>query len=74
MDCKVIYESPVYYYGGCCPEFGQEISIYADVLKEAEIGTEWSCEDQDRYPNRTKEWMVCVRKVFEADNPPGFVV
>lgn len=68
MNCTVIREEPIYSYYGCCPAFGQKIEIYADELKKAKIGTEWSCEDQDRYPNRIAEWSVYVKKVYEDEN------
>ena len=68
MNCEVIREAPLYYYGGCCPDFGQQIEIYADELKKVEVGKEWSCDDQDRYPNATEYWNVYVKKVFEDEH------
>ena len=54
MKTNLIKETPVYHYEGCCPEFGQSICLYADDLKCANIGDTWSCEAQDKYPNRTQ--------------------
>lgn len=65
---SVVQEQPVFYCSGECPQFGQEIKIYADDLKKAPIGTEWKCEDQDRYPNASMYWNIYVKKVFEDEH------
>ena len=65
MKTNLIKETPVYHYEGCCPEFGQSICLYADDLKIASIGDTWSCEDQDKYPNRSREWEVSVTVIYK---------
>ena len=65
METKIIREEPLFYYGGCCPEFGQVIRLYRKFLAKAEVGDTWSCEDQDRYPNRTETWSVDVVVVYK---------
>lgn len=67
MKTNLIKERPVYHYTGCCPEFGQEIRLYADDLKNANVGDGWMCTDQDRYPNRTEEWDVSVKVVYKDE-------
>ena len=67
MKTNLIKETPVYHYEGCCPEFGQSICLYADDLKIASIGDTWSCEDQDKYPNRSREWEVSVTVIYKAE-------
>ena len=67
MEIELFKETPVYHYEGCCPEFGQSICLYADDLKIASIGDTWSCEDQDKYPNRSREWEVSVRIVYKDE-------
>lgn len=68
MKCEVLRENPIYYYGGCCPEFGQKIALYSKDLHNAEIGDSWSCEDQNCYPNRTNEWTVTVTVVYKNED------
>ena len=68
MKTNLIKETPVYHYEGCCPEFGQSICLYSDDLKIANIGETWSCDDQDRYPNRTQVWTVSVRIVYKDEH------
>ena len=68
MKTNLIKETPVYHYEGCCPEFGQSICLYADDLKIANVGETWSCDDQDRYPNRTQVWTVSVRIVYKDEH------
>ena len=67
MKTNLSKGAPVYNYEGCCPEFGQSICLYADDLKCANIGDTWSCEDQDKYPNRSREWEVSVRIVYKDE-------
>ena len=67
MKTNLIKETPVYHYEGCCPEFGQSICLYADDLKCANIGDTWSCEDQDKYPNRSREWEVSVTIIYKNE-------
>ena len=67
MKTNLIKETPVYHYEGCCPEFGQGICLYADDLKCANIGNTWSCEDQDKYPNRSREWEVSVTVIYKDE-------
>ena len=67
MKTNLIKETPVYHYEGCCPEFGQSICLYADDLKIASIGDTWSCEDQDKYPNRSREWEVSVTVIYKDE-------
>ena len=67
MKTNLIKEEPVYHYEGCCPEFGQSICLYADDLKIASIGDTWSCEDQDKYPNRSREWEVSVTVIYKDE-------
>ena len=67
MKTNLIKETPVYHYEGCCPEFGQSICLYADDLKCANIGDTWSCEDQDKYPNRSNEWEVSVAVIYKDE-------
>ena len=67
MKTNLIKETPVYHYEGCCPEFGQSICLYADDLKIASIGDTWSCEDQDKYPNRSNEWEVSVTVIYKDE-------
>ena len=62
-----IEEEPIYGYYGCCPEFGQCIEIFANDLRNANVGAKWTCEDQDRYPNRERNWEVEVKLVFRDD-------
>ena len=67
MKTNLIKETPVYHYEGCCPEFGQSICLYADDLKCANIGDTWSCEDQDKYSNRSNEWEVSVAVIYKDE-------
>ena len=67
MKTNLIKETPVYHYEGCCAEFGQSICLYADDLKCANIGDTWSCEDQDKYPNRSREWEVSVTVIYKDE-------
>ena len=67
MKTNLIKETPVYHYEGCCPEFGQSICLYADDLKIASIGDTCSCEDQDKYPNRSREWEVSVTVIYKDE-------
>lgn len=68
METNFIKESPVYYYVGCCPEFGQFIRLYADDLRHANVGDQWSCTDQDVFPNRTQEWEVVTKLVYKDEH------
>ena len=67
MKTNLIKETPVYNYEGCCPEFGQEIRLFADDIKNASIGDSWSCDDQDCYPNRTQVWTVSVTVIYKDE-------
>ena len=67
MKMDLFEEKPVYLYTGCCPEYGQKIRLYADDVRNANIGDEWSCSDQDRYPNRQYEWDVTVKVVYKDE-------
>lgn len=67
MKMELIEERPVYNYVGCCPEYGQEIKLFADDIKNASIGDEWSCSDQDRFPNRQYEWEVTVKVIYKDE-------
>ena len=68
MNIEHITESPLYEYRGCCPEFGQEITLYAADLRAAEVGTSWRIEDQDRYPNREEVWDVKTTLVYKDED------
>ena len=68
LKTELIKETPVYYYEGCCPEFGQEIRLFAHDLKIANVGDQWECDDQDCYPNRTKEWIVSVKVIYKDEH------
>lgn len=67
MKTNLIKETPVYHYEGCCPEYGQEIKLYANDLKCANVGDEWGCSDQDRFPNRSREWEVSVTVIYKDE-------
>ena len=67
MKMELVKEEPLYHYTGCCPEYGQEILLYADDIRNANIGDTWSCEDQDRFPNRQYEWDVTVKVVYKDE-------
>lgn len=67
MKTGLVKERPLYCYVGCCPEFGQLIRLYADDLKRANVGDQWECTDQDKFPNRTKEWDVSVRVIYKDE-------
>lgn len=70
MDVEVTREKPVFIetapYDGYDGMDGR-IEIYMDMLLEAEIGDEWTLEDQDCYPNREEVWTDVVRKVYEDE-------
>lgn len=67
MKTNLIKETPVYHYEGCCPEYGQEIKLYVNDLKCANVGDEWNCSDQDRFPNRSREWEVSVTVIYKDE-------
>ena len=68
MKMDLIKETPLYYYEGCCPEYGQEIRLYADDIRNANVGDGWMCTDQDRYPNRQHEWDVTVKVIYKDEH------
>ena len=68
METRIIKEQPLFYHGGCCPEFGQEIELYHKDLAKAKVGDAWGCEDQDRLPNRTECWSVDIIVVYKDDD------
>ena len=68
MRMELVKEEPLYHYTGCCPEYGQEILLYADDIRNANIGDTWSCSDQDRFPNRQYEWDVTVKIVYKDES------
>ena len=68
LKTELIKETPVYNYEGCCSEFGQFIRLYADDLRHANVGDCWLCEDQDKYPNRTREWEVLTKLVYKDEH------
>ena len=67
METRIVKEKPLYEYIGCCPQFGQSIRLYKKDLEKAEIGTEWHCENQNRYPNRDDSWYVNVEVVYRTE-------
>ena len=67
MKIELVKEEPLYHYIGCCPEYGQEILLFANDLKNASIGDEWSCSDQDVFPNRQYEWDVTVKVIYKDE-------
>lgn len=73
MKANVITEEPVFYYRGCCPQFGQEIALYSADLHNSNVGDKWVCEDQDQFPNRQHCWDVCVTVVYKDANGVALV-
>lgn len=71
MEKRIVKEQPLYSFYGCCAgeSFGDEftIELFKEDLEKAEIGDEWTCCDQDRYPNRTREWTVTAKVVFRDE-------
>lgn len=71
MKTKIVKEQPLYSYYGCCADenwgYEQTIELYRNDLEKAEIGQEWVCDDQDRYPNRNQEWQVIAKVVYRDE-------
>ena len=68
-EAEILEEKPVFsVYGLCANMFDDDyefrLEIYPDDLRAANIGRKWYCLDQDRYPNRTKEWYITVTLVY----------
>ena len=72
MESKIIKEQPLYSYYGCCADedFGDSytIELYKEDLINVEVGKEWWCHEQDRYPNRTHEWTVTARVIHVEED------
>ena len=71
MEAEVRYEQPIYSFEGTFtdPNTGHGIlRLYAADLREANVGTVWEVNDQDRYPNGQLYWTNTVKKVFEDEN------
>lgn len=73
MKAEVSVEEPVFSYYGVCSDidYGCDIEIYANDLRESEVGRKWHCSEQDRYPNRTEVWTVTATLIF-IDKQRGF--
>ena len=68
MNATIIKEEPIFELMGCCPEFDQFIKLYRKDLENANVGDSWHCEDQDCYPNRTRDWIDSVTVVYKDEN------
>ena len=70
METIITRETPVYSYQACMDD--EFIKIYADDLRNAKVGDHWSCEDQDRYPNRTAWWHVTATLTYKDQH--GYLI
>lgn len=71
MKTKIVKEQPLYAYYGYCADYDwgacQRIELYRKDLEAAKLGDKWGCEDQDCYPNRTRDWTVTAEVVYRTD-------
>ena len=50
------------------PYPGGDLRISWSELRAAKVGTVWSVEDQDKFPNRTATWTVEYRVVYKDND------
>lgn len=73
MKTSVIKEEPILSYRGCAGDFGCiegmcDIEIFAEDLRNCEVGQEWSVQDQDTCPNASEYWTVSYKVVYKDEN------
>lgn len=66
MNTKTICEAPIFHMQHPCDDC--DLLIYASDLKKAEVGTVFSAENQDRYPNRTCTWTESWTVVYKDEH------
>lgn len=73
MKTEVAVEKPIFSYYGVCYDVDEnfDIEIYANDLRESEVGRTWWCHEQDSYLNCKEVWKVTVTLIF-IDKQRGF--
>lgn len=66
MKTRVCYEPYALIHE--VPYPGGDLRISWSELRKAVVGTEWSVEDQDKFPNRSSSWTVRYRVIYREDN------
>lgn len=78
MKTQVIKEEPILHYRGCQGDFGCiagecDLEIYADDLRQAQVGDEWSVQDQDQCPNASEFWTISYKVIYKDESGLGIL-
>lgn len=66
MEPTVVCEPYAIVYESVFPD--SDLCISWDELKESEVGTAWSTEDGDRYPNCERSYVVEYTVIYKDEN------